>query len=251
MNILFAKIPEMYGLLHMTALVLIMVTALLVYRYSASLSKKTLCRIIGILGLVMCTAEIWKQYFCMVYVNAGAYSFWFFPFQLCSIAMYLAVLFPFVSEKTRRTFASFQSSYTLIAAICALAYPQDMLRIQVLLTLHGFLYHGLMIILTVLSLRYMILSGCHIRSSVYLFILCACIAEAINFLGHKYIHDPSGWPNMFYITPYIHTTQPVFSLLSVRIGIIPTVLVYLSCISICARLLLVFYCRKYSLHRYN
>ena len=47
-------------------------------------------------GFLMLISEIWKQY-CLTYImNEGTYNWWYFPFQLCSIPMYVCLLLPFL-----------------------------------------------------------------------------------------------------------------------------------------------------------
>ena len=46
-------------------------------------------------------------------------------------------------------------------------------------------------------------------------------------LSHCILKDPSLEPNMFYITPYYPSTQPVLSDIAVRCGIPVEILIYL------------------------
>ena len=43
-------------------------------------------------GLILAVSEIYKQGFLYYIVNGGQYDWWYFPFQLCSIPMYLCLL---------------------------------------------------------------------------------------------------------------------------------------------------------------
>ena len=41
-------------------------------------------------GLVMAASEIWKQWTLTFVLGGGSYNWWYFPFQLCSVPMYLS-----------------------------------------------------------------------------------------------------------------------------------------------------------------
>ncbi len=243
MDLCFSHTPQMYGMFHLTMLGVTFIMALLTWRKSSGLSEDKLVRIIGICGLGLCVAEIWKQQFCL-FLYDGKYVFAYFPFQLCSLSMYVSVIFPFVSVRIKRILASFQSTYLMIAGILALLYPEDMLRPQVLLTMHGFLYHTVMIILSLLSLRYMTKAGGDIRGAGILFILSAGIAYLLNVFMHHL--DPAQYTYFFYISPYFENTQPVFSLISHHIGITAGNLFYLLCIILSASLLHTWYVHRLS-----
>lgn len=52
-------------------------------------------RIFFSMGLLLFASELWKQCTLTFILNDGIYDFWYFPFQLCSIPMYLLLVFPF------------------------------------------------------------------------------------------------------------------------------------------------------------
>ena len=50
-------------------------------------------------GLLLLCAELWKQYVLTFRIGGGAYQWWYFPFQLCSLPMYLCLLIPFCRKR--------------------------------------------------------------------------------------------------------------------------------------------------------
>ena len=48
-------------------------------------------------GLLLAFFELYKQGFLYFVVNGRCYNWWYFPFQLCSIPMYLCLAYPFVA----------------------------------------------------------------------------------------------------------------------------------------------------------
>lgn len=55
-------------------------------------------RVLFTCGLILSAAELYKQGFLYYIVNGGQYDWWYFPFQLCSIPMYLCLLLPLLNR---------------------------------------------------------------------------------------------------------------------------------------------------------
>ena len=49
-------------------------------------------------GLILLASEIWKQWTLTFQLNHGVYNFWYFPFQLCSVPMYVCLILPWVPD---------------------------------------------------------------------------------------------------------------------------------------------------------
>jgi hypothetical protein len=202
-----------------------------VYLYFRNKDEAFILNTIHYCGAFMLVMEVIKQIFCYYYVFDQKINLWFFPWQLCSMAMYCSFFITYVNRRIQNAFLIFLSTYSLIAAIIALAVPADMLRPQIYLTCYSFLYHFLMISLSILSIMIMRnRSDLKFSDSVILFLSMATVAEIINIVSHKIFHDIHVEPDMFYITPYYPTTQPVFNFIAVKFGILTEVVIYLGLI---------------------
>ena len=233
MAIQFANTPQMFGVFHIAALAVIALGCIGAFFWLRRLDEGRLLRLIWILGAVMLAMEVWKQGFSWVYVYDRRINMWFFPWQLCSMAMYCAFAVRFVRGQRQNTLLVFLSTFSLFAAVVALAVPSDMLRPYVLLTVHGFLYHGLMIVLALAAM----LVVCRRESvrfapAVRLFLWMAAVAEVINVVSHRLIGDIHREPNMFFITPYYESTQPVLHEIAVALGIPAEIVIYLTAIAL-------------------
>ncbi|MBQ3385566.1 MAG: YwaF family protein [Erysipelotrichaceae bacterium] len=238
MGITFEQTPEMFGILHIGLLIAIALVSVIFFVAFKKRQEKTLISLIGIMGIIMVAGEIWKQWFVPRYVYTDGPSTWFFPWQLCSMAMYCSVLLPFLKEKAQNTVLIFLSTYSLLSAFIALLIPADMMRPQIWLFCHGFLYHAIMILeclaaILVLKRR----NRYPFYPAVILFAFMAVIAEIINVISHHIINDIHIEANMFYITPYYSTTQPVFHQISEALGILPGIIIYLAAITLGSYLL--------------
>ena len=230
MDVSFSQPPSMFGAFHLGMLAGILAVCVLVYLLIRRWREKALLRFIFILGVVMVLMEVWKQWFVRVYVYPGPVNLWFFPWQLCSMAMYCAVLTGLCKGKFQDTLLVFLSSFSMFAAIVALAVPSDMLRVQILFASHGFIYHGIMILEALAAMLVLRRRQTKFRPAVWLFLGMAAVAEVINVVSHQLLHDIHREPNMFYITPYYPTTQVVFHEIALRLGILPEIVIYLAAI---------------------
>ena len=228
MGVQFSSVPQAYGPVHIGILVFTVVLTVVLFFVFKKVSDKKLLRLIIILGALMILAEIWKQFFVVKYVYAGEKSNWFCPWQLCSMAMYCSFSLIFLKGKAQETVLVFLSTFTILAAVMALAAPGDMLRPQIALFCHSFLYHIIMLVEAFAAMR-ILLRREKVRfwPSAVLFLALASVAEVINIISHRVIGEIRVEANMFYITPYYPTTQPVLHSIAARIGTVPYIFLYL------------------------
>ena len=237
MDICFKEIPRLFGAFHIIFLVLICIISIFLMNIFRKKDEGWLISFLHYSGLGMMAAELWKQIFTHIYVFDRIYNMWFFPWQLCSMAMYCSFLVPYLNRKRQNTLLVFLCTFSLLAAIVALVGPLDMLRPQIMLTVHGFIYHGFMIF-EAIAAYYILKKRTHtFRPALLLFVGMALIAEVINVIGHLCLHDIHREPDMFYITPYYASTQPVFHEIAIRYGIAVEIAVYLLAIILFSYLL--------------
>lgn len=106
--------------------------------------EKSSRRLLFACGLVLMFMEAYKQCF-LFYLNGFHYNWWYFPFQLCSVPMYLCLSFPRIKTAERRTvLASFLQDFGVLGAVFALAYPPGLMYPYWTLTLHSFIWHFLL-----------------------------------------------------------------------------------------------------------
>lgn len=176
-------------------------------------------------GILLAVTELYKQLFLFYRINHQSYDWWFFPFQLCSLPMYLCLMIPFLpSGRTKTALYTFMQDYSLMGGIAALIIPDGFCHIHWTLTLHGYLWHCLLILIGLLIYinGRSDLSRRGFLDTIPCFALSCCIATIINVWapGH-------GRADMFYISPYTPSSQPVFHSLALHLGIQPANLLYL------------------------
>lgn len=174
----------------------------------------------GVSGLFLLTSEVWKQW-CITQINRNVYIWWYLPFQLCSIPMYvclaigvlssLAKYCPAVnvkqSENQITKLQSFLMTFGMLGGICAFFDTSGMRHGYLPLTIHSYTWHIALILLGIYS-------GLDPRTdhsrqgfmhSTVLYLICCGIASLLN-----HILDPLGVINLFYINPHYRMQQKVF-----------------------------------------
>ena len=160
-------------------------------------------------GLVMAASEIWKQWTLTFVLGGGSYNWWYFPFQLCSVPMYLLLLLPVVhASRLRRIFLTFLMDFSLLSGIGAFLDTSGMHYPLPALTCHSYLWHLLLIAVGIFcGLSAISDHTWHgFSSSVILFAVLCSAATVINLtIGRTHDID------MFYISPYYQMSQVIIS----------------------------------------
>lgn len=177
-------------------------------------------------GLLLLTSEIWKQYTLTCVLGGGTYDWWYFPFQLCSIPMYVCLLLPWTgSFSLRCALAAFLVDYGMLGGIFAFFDTTGMQYASPLLTLHSYLWHILLVLIGLVSAQSFPAAAAwkNYRRASALYLLCCLTAEIFNFfLGRL------GRINMFYINPAYPMEQRFFSEIADLTGNLPSIILYLA-----------------------
>ena len=111
-----------------------------------SLPDRTYDRILFSCGLFLLLTECYKQCFLYFIIDKRHYDWWFFPFQLCSLPMYLCLLLPFLKHKSMKTaVCTFLQDFNLLGGLAALIVSEGFRGIHWTLTLHGYIWHLLLV----------------------------------------------------------------------------------------------------------
>lgn len=194
-------------------------------------------RILFLYGATLFVSEIWKQWSLTFFVNHGHYDWWYFPFQLCSIPMYLCLLLPVVTEKIRQVFLTYLSTFGLLAGAFTFFDISGLFYSYMPLTIHSFVWHIAMIGIGIYA-------GCHIphlssrlfSGASLCYVFCCLLATFFNLILFSY-----GDINMFYISPYYPMRQKVFCLIADTVGNTFGIFFYISAIWFGAFLLSLFW----------
>ena len=148
--------PKPYGMFHITFFVLSIVLSCILANKLKDVSDRKNKKILFFTGLFLLVIEVYKELFYYFVVNNGSYDFSIFPFQLCDVPMYICLIIPFIkNKKIEEGMYNFMASYNLLGAFITFFEPSSLLRPYFMMTLHGFLWHAILVFLGI----YIALSG--------------------------------------------------------------------------------------------
>lgn len=179
-------------------------------------------------GILLAVSELCKQWYLTFRINNGSYLWWNFPFQLCSIAMYILLVLPWIkNKKLVSILLQFLMCYSLLGGIAAFADTSGMHYPALWLTIHSYLWHVLLILVGILAGMVYIQDACSPRAHTFfaatcLYLFCCVIARQINAAV-----TPAYAINLFYINPHYRMTQVFFCSLVPYIGNNAAICVYI------------------------
>ena len=111
-----------------------------------NVSDKAARWILFSMGLVLAVGELFKQLFYYFFILDNQYSWGDFPFQLCSIPLYLCLIAPWLKPgKVQRGMYSFMVLYNLLGGAIAFTEPSGLFLDQWFLTAHACIWHMLLV----------------------------------------------------------------------------------------------------------
>ncbi|MBQ7316530.1 MAG: YwaF family protein [Clostridia bacterium] len=228
--------PKAYGAFHLIFTFVGLAVCILLAYVLRKTGKRGNRIVLTSVGVFLLLTEIYKQLFYYYHIGEGSYQWWIFPFQLCSVPMYLCLIAPWLKEgKVQAAMYHFMTTFNLLGGIMAFAEPSGIIHGYWTLTLHAFVWHMILIFVGL----YLIASGRGAKtvkdylSSVVLFLVLAVIAFVINLL----FWDVSGGSiKMFYVGPAI-SPLAVFKDIATNCGWYVNTPIYLVAVSLGAFLL--------------
>ena len=196
----------------------------MVRKMSASTERK----IFGGAGIFLLGTEIIKQLMLTFVVNGGKYYWWYFPWQLCSIPMYVCLIA--AATKKKGVFdacLSYLATFGLMGGIAAFFDTTGFVLTHPLLTVHSYVWHFVIIGVGIFAAARR--KSFYFLPALLIYLGSAAIAEIINVAAYDAGLRPI---NMFYISPRYDFTMIVLKELVPVIGNTWTIVVYIiTCIA--------------------
>ena len=201
----FAERPKAWGTLHLTFFIVgltISVIVALLLRKSSTKRFNIALRTAGFILMGMEVVKISFFHYALLDCNLTN-TVNLFPFQLCSLPIYLAPIASFLKEesKVRKAMLTFMMTYTLMSGFASFIEPSGILMINILPTFHSLIWHMLLVFIGLL----IAFSGrgghklIDFGRAAVLFLVCCYIALFLNILLPMLL--PGAVVNMFYIGP--------------------------------------------------
>lgn len=213
-----ASAPTAYGAFHIASCVLSLTLAfILCYTYRKD-KPDSVRKVVFAISALLVVLEVLKQInFSAGFPDGGGiewnYQWYAFPWQFCSIPMYVGILQGIIKKgKVHDALCGFLATYAVFAGICVMLYPTDVFTPTLFICIQTMLCHGTMFPVG----SYLIYSG-HVQPKHKTFLgamtvfavamFCAIVLNEVMYssgiLGGETF-------NMFFISRHFASTLPVY-----------------------------------------
>lgn len=223
--------PPSYGAFHLIWTAVALLVCVIFAWKLRNVSEKANRWILLSIGIFLILCELYKQLFYYYHIGSRSYQWWIFPFQLCSVPMYLCIIAPLLRPgKLQRGMYHFMLTFNLLGGIAALAEPSGLTHEYWTLTLHAFIWHSLLIFIG------LYLGFSHRTKARWQDYTLACLTflglAAIAFGINLALQNVSeGTINMFFVGPK-NSSLVVFKDISEHYGWYISTLLYLPTVCI-------------------
>ncbi len=209
--------PGMFSWFHFLCLALmILFTVAMCLIFGRKHSAKVDRWVVGVFAILLLLGEIFKQLFWFEFYDY--YRWEIFPFQFCSVPIYVSLFATFVPcEKVREVCYRFLAFFGIIGGLSVMLVPSAVLYTYfVAISIHSMVWHSILIAMG----AYLIVSrgyGKKIKelfAPFFMFLGFVAMAIVGNILVYK-LHlgteacQPGDNLSMFYLSPYYPTQFPL------------------------------------------
>lgn len=237
--------PTSYGWFHIVWLALVVIATVLLCRFGKNAEPKQVRRVVWVTAVIVIVLEIYKHINYTFIVNDGVvtadYQWYIFPFQFCSMPMYVGLLAGLIPRgKVHRALCSFLATYALFAGVCVMVYPNDVFIETIGINIQTMICHGSMIVVGVYLLytNYVKLEHKTILYAVPVFSVAVGMAAIMNEIAYRTGLLETETFNMFFISPHCDPSLPVYSIVQAYVPFPWCLIIYIAVFSIAAYVIL-------------
>ncbi len=201
--------PQAYGPFHIAFAVLSIAIIVGVCFLMRKNSDRTFRAVMLSVGLLLIFSEVYKQLYFLWAAGDRGYDWYIFPYQLCSVPMYLSVAVGCMKKcRVRDALCNYLATIGLLGGLMAYIEPSGILNEHYFTLIHSCVWHALLIFFA-LYILFTGNAGRHFkdyRAALWVLGGVVLCATALNFI---FRHKPDF--NMCYISPFYNTPLAVFS----------------------------------------
>ena len=196
--------PDPFGSFHLVWLSLCVLLSVLLGMWANRCGKRVTDTAVLCAGGVLLLLEAYKQLYSFFVLNGQQYDFSIFPFQFCSLPLYLYWIVPYLREgRLKETLYQFLAIFGTLGGCLVMAYPRfyDSLALSV----HTMLWHTVMIAAGVLILFSRGYGRSWVREvlpSSTVFLISVAVATVLNVMLTPLALTSPNPLNLFYMSPY-------------------------------------------------
>lgn len=224
--------PKVFGLFHIIALLIVIVLSALVIVFRKRMSNKFINTSILVAGIFLIIIEGLKQVLNALDVTDGvaewSYSWRTFPFQFCSVPMYVMFIAGILKKgKVYNTLLCFLATFGLFGGLITVLYPSTVFSPSLFISVHTMIWHGVMVVVGIMifATRSVEISFKTMLKASIVFLIIVVMAEIMNVLWHFFGTEKEF--NMLYISPYYESDLPVLNTIQAKAPYIVFLLCYL------------------------
>lgn len=208
--------PTWWGWFHILCVILtIGVTVLLCLLYKRGKIKNPR-NVVFYTALIVIALEIYKQIqYSFSYDGSVIFDYqWYaFPWQFCSMPMYVGLLAGLTRGKLQSFLYSFLATFAVFAGACVMVYPGDVFTSSVWINIQSMICHGSMIVIGVFLYYTGAVKAEHktILKGMAVFSVAVGIAVLLDELAVIVGIVPNETFNMFFVSRHCEPSLPVYS----------------------------------------
>lgn len=208
--------PTWWGWFHILWLLLTVgVTVLLCMLYKRGKIKNPVS-VVFYTALIVIVLEIYKQIqYSFSYDGGVEFDFqWYaFPWQFCSMPMYVGLLAGLTRGKLQNALLSFLATFAVFAGTCVMIYPGDVYTSSVWINIQSMVCHASMIVIGVFLYYTGAVKAEHktILGGMSVFAVAVVMAVILNELAVVVGIVPNETFNMFFVSRHCDPSLPVYS----------------------------------------
>lgn len=225
--------PEPYGLFHLVFVFSSLAVMVLICFFTRKNSERTFRIVIFSIGAVLFLSEIYKQLYYLYAAGGEGYDWNIFPFQLCSVPMYLCMAVGCMKKsRVRDAMCEYLVSIGFLGGIMAYAEPSGILNAHYFTLIHSCIWHALLIFIA-LYILFTKNACADLKGYIKAVAVLGGVVLTATVLNLIFRNKPDF--NMCYISPFYNTPLAVFKdfdvvfqgLLGRYIGRIVSIIIYI------------------------
>ena len=239
------KVPEMYGLFHLTFFILSITVGIWLCRYKKDGDERFVRKLLLVSAIIVIILEIYKQInYTFLYDGtkiSSDYQWYSFPFQFCSTPMYVSLIASLIkSKRIHNALCAYLATFSVFAGLCVMLYPPQVFIDTIGINVQSMICHGSMISVGIylLGTQYVKLTHRTILKAIPVFAVCVSIAFIMNEIAHLSGLLERETFNMFFISPYCEPSLPVYSIVQAHVPYPWCLIIYISVFSLAAYVIL-------------
>lgn len=224
--------PANYGWFHLVCWAIVIGACVLIGFFGRKASDKTVRIVVLCFGIGMILFEVYKQ---LVFSYNGSvdqwdYQWYAFPFQFCSVPMYVALIAGCLKKgKFQNVLFSFLTTYSIFAGLVVMIYPGNVFCSITGINIQTMVHHGGILVLGF----FLLMSGrVKIQHKTILWASCVFLTFVATALVMDIVFVKAGWVgtesfNMFFISPYFECSLPLVGMIYTKVPYVVFLLIYI------------------------